>query len=237
MTMYKKSVPAAIAAVLGVSLTTAASAATVLSIKVMDVGSTLNGVNGGGAPGTYSSTLDGNASGFRFAPINPTTYTAVSAWAGDVGTGTILANGAANSTGSFSTGFVFSGAPFVPYTFGSGINADITGTTLSFTSLDWGGNYGGAANFDLPPDTGTLKVNWAVANTATTTLDDYLVSFQWEHVITDTLSPYYGFNARWIVEGVATVQSSAVPVPAAAWLFGSGIVGLAGVARRRRTRK
>ncbi|HHJ16538.1 MAG TPA: VPLPA-CTERM sorting domain-containing protein, partial [Gammaproteobacteria bacterium] len=29
----------------------------------------------------------------------------------------------------------------------------------------------------------------------------------------------------------------AVPVPAAAWLFGSGVVGLAGVARRRRNKK
>jgi hypothetical protein len=32
----------------------------------------------------------------------------------------------------------------------------------------------------------------------------------------------------------ATVNStSAVPVPAALWLFGSGLIGLAGVARRR----
>jgi hypothetical protein len=31
------------------------------------------------------------------------------------------------------------------------------------------------------------------------------------------------------------IQTSAVPLPAAAWLFGAGLIGLAGVARRRKT--
>ena len=34
----------------------------------------------------------------------------------------------------------------------------------------------------------------------------------------------------------ATVNVSAVPVPAAVWLFGSGLIGLVGIARRRTTR-
>ena len=42
--------------------------------------------------------------------------------------------------------------------------------------------------------------------------------------------PFPGFNAAFL--GTATPQ--AVPVPAAVWLFGSGLVGLAGVARRRK---
>lgn len=34
--------------------------------------------------------------------------------------------------------------------------------------------------------------------------------------------------------GVALVQTSVVPVPAAVWLFGSGLIGLAGIARRKK---
>ena len=45
--------------------------------------------------------------------------------------------------------------------------------------------------------------------------------------------PFPGFNAAFELTGAGLV--SAVPVPAAVWLFGSGLVGLAGVARRRKT--
>lgn len=34
--------------------------------------------------------------------------------------------------------------------------------------------------------------------------------------------------------GAALVRTSVVPVPAAVWLFGSGLIGLAGIARRKR---
>lgn len=43
--------------------------------------------------------------------------------------------------------------------------------------------------------------------------------------------PFAGFQPTF--NGTATVVPSAVPVPAAAWLLGSGLLGLVGVARRK----
>ena len=43
--------------------------------------------------------------------------------------------------------------------------------------------------------------------------------------------PFAGFNANFN----ATMTAVTVPVPAAAWLFGSGLVGLVGIARRKKS--
>jgi hypothetical protein len=42
-----------------------------------------------------------------------------------------------------------------------------------------------------------------------------------------------GFNAHFDITSLHVTSISAVPVPAAVWLFGSGLLGLIGVARRR----
>ena len=44
----------------------------------------------------------------------------------------------------------------------------------------------------------------------------------------------FGFAAHTYFGGSLTMEVAAVPVPAAAWLFGSALVGLAGVGRKRR---
>ena len=48
--------------------------------------------------------------------------------------------------------------------------------------------------------------------------------------------PFSGYNANFDLTTVTVtaITPSAVPVPAAVWLFGSGLLGLAGVARRRK---
>lgn len=57
--------------------------------------------------------------------------------------------------------------------------------------------------------------------------------------LTDTGAVYLGANTYEVTFGDAgdlftiDVQISSVPVPAAVWLFGTGLVGLAGIARRR----
>ena len=52
--------------------------------------------------------------------------------------------------------------------------------------------------------------------------------------------PFNGFNGNFDittmhVDAITVTPPSTVPVPAAVWLFGSGLVGLVGVARRRRS--
>lgn len=58
-------------------------------------------------------------------------------------------------------------------------------------------------------------------------------SFAGQLVATDTSGSGSSRNTtavNWQIQGVTTI-----PVPAAAWLFGSGLLGLAGTARRRKT--
>ena len=44
----------------------------------------------------------------------------------------------------------------------------------------------------------------------------------------------FGFDVPTMMGGTVTLEVAAVPVPAAAWLFGSALVGLAGIGRNRK---
>ena len=202
---FRKSVVScAVVSVLGLNIPNA-TADIIEKIKIEDVGSTV--------AGAFNSALDGNSGGFRFGPINPETYLGVSTWTGDVGTGDMIWQGQINNTGSFSTGFIFGGSPFVPYTYGNNANGEINildaagNAGLTVSSLDFGGNFAGLINFNLPPDNPPgIQTNWLVNNGDGT----YKVSFQWEHYITTADDPsgsYVGFNTRWIIEGTATLQN------------------------------
>jgi len=248
--MKKSTIASAVAAAIGLTAVTGAQAVAVTGLTIMDVGSTTgSGTAGTAAPYFYSAVTDGRSGGFKFDPlrINPVTYGAATLWTGDVAGGVMLGGGVANPTGSFSTGFLFSSAPFVPFTFGTDFNADVTAGALSISTLNFGGNFAGGQSFNLPPDAGTLQILWT---TATANADDFDVAFRWTHNITSAEDPslkFTAFTAQWIIEGCASTvghhtaatcgAAPAIPVPAAVWLFGSGLLGLVGVARRRKSTK
>ena len=246
--MKKTAISTAVAAAMGL-VAGGVQAAAVTGLTLKDVGS--NSDNG---IGFFDPTPDGNIGAFRFNNkyINVNTYGGTSGFSGDVGTGTVLGGGAANATGSFTTGFIFSGAPFVPFTFGGGFVADVSNGALSVTTLDFGGNFQSGAqpwpDFPLPPDANyPVEVLWT---NATANATDFNVAFRWGHDIVTADDPsgmYTSFSAQWVLEGCVSTAGNVgdacgagtapIPVPAAVWLFGSGLAGIAGVARRRKSRK
>ncbi len=179
---------------------------------------------------------------FTFGPVSMIDTIGIP-FSGD--TGTDMAWGGANQgPGVFTTGFQFAGQPFEPQTDMSattGTNGgavgtidDVTGDLVSVDNLDFGGRFGGTAAspiFYLAPDAGTLVIENGGLGVNTLT---------WSHTITAAEDPsfqFVGFTASWKITGQyncgGTAGCGAVPVPAAVWLFGSGLLGLVGVARRR----
>ena len=73
-----------------------------------------------------------------------------------------------------------------------------------------------------------LTLDFLALQEGITTASLTLNPFQGDWVSGDFISPITGV----IYEG-ADVTVGAVPVPAAVWLFGSGLIGLVGIARRR----
>lgn len=212
--MKKTILGTAVAAVLGVA-SVGAQAAAVTTWQLED----------------YNS--DGLSSDFNF--FSPPAGNGPNAFAAGAGDGAPIAmNTGEIGTNVFTTGFNFGGAgvfaPFVANSSGTGnIAADITGGTLTFSALDFGGLYQGV-NFYLPPDGGVVNIE----DLTDLGSGSYGVVARYVATINDPSSSFNGFQANWRLEGVMSTSVSAVPVPAAAWLFGSAVLGMVGVGRRRK---
>ena len=126
------------------------------------------------------------------------------------------------ATGTFDDNVLSGGTGTIDFSQDSGNSFTIAvGSITYFESDD-----SGYASLDLP--TISLLSGSLDAFNFSTTLDGN--GFDSFSNIFDGLDLNgYGINGTWN----STVTLSPVPVPAAVWLFGSGLIGLAGVARRK----
>lgn len=112
------------------------------------------------------------------------------------------------------------------------ISSDDGNGNVQLDFSGWGATWNGIPNINLGGD----SINFSDTGLATITcaLDcSYGDSFTLDYSAHVPLSDQTGFaGVYWgmHLEGVV----SAVPVPAAVWLFGSGLLGLVGVARRKK---
>lgn len=115
--------------------------------------------------------------------------------------------------------FSFSGVSSVTLN-ASGTSSD--GTFNDFTSVAFNG-------FDLSSG-GSVNL----AEQDPLVHDFNLVGGTWEAVEENLIGPISGSLEIYALSYLSTTEISTVPVPAAAWLFGSGLLGLIGIARRKK---
>lgn len=154
----------------------------------------------------------------------------------------IIFDSGAIGTSVFTGGFDFYGTGIVlPETTGS-MSADISAGILTFTSLPFAlfqPDTSEGTEIFLPP--GSFAVFGSSMNVTPdfsflmvedlTSLGngEYGVVVNWLHQGPSCLGCFDSFEAHIRLEGVMTV----VPIPTSVWLFGSGLIGLLGLARRK----
>lgn len=124
----------------------------------------------------------------------------------------------------------------------SNVSDLINGTGLDiFDDLANGSAYGAATLTAAGVNDSLINVNLTGANVFTD-IDSSMASLDGLFAIGGYLSTIDSGNIEFLFNGtggtnffksVLTIETTIVPVPAAVWLFGSGLIGLIGVARRK----
>ncbi|ARN75733.1 VPLPA-CTERM sorting domain-containing protein [Oceanicoccus sagamiensis] len=136
------------------------------------------------------------------------------------------------------------GSDFSSNVDGGGVNILFDASVLNVLSVSIDGGY-----WDFFNDTGTINngvgtVNGIMVNAFSSVIGDFTVaSVEFQAIgtgVTDLTLNEFSLNP-WASSGSlidhnyinGSVTVSSVPVPAAAWLFGSALIGLAGIKRKK----
>jgi hypothetical protein len=228
-----------------------ASAVMVSSMTIQEVG----GIWGGGSS-VNGGTNPLNAGIFFFVGITPppdgqgnagsVSFDSFSTVGGITPSSPVgITNGTQQNSNAFSAGFVFAGLQFRPNSCGANaINGVCTGATtglaashtgaangLSIDLSGWGGDYGSLAQILQSPNTGALVVATSAVGAAGPNRFYYSLDWRHTHPPVPPAGPFTGNISDWHLEGIGTV----VPLPPAAWLFSSGLLGLFGISRRKKS--
>ena len=258
MNIKKTAIAAAIAATMGVSSSASADQIDMSFSGLFTLGNAagapqLNGDDDGNADYGFRTDVTGTGSFDTLTGQGSATIGPFSFFGGGLASATTISFQAiGNGTGgpgslvAGSMGFNWNGTFGIPVTaifdaagfFGSigavgdtwTVGAACPGCATSATA-DW-------AFASLSGSVGAVPMAMTTFNTAGTTLGSlFPLSSDGISGSPMTTSPFPGFNANFDFTSITATNNGvgAVPVPAAVWLFGSGLVGLAGVARRRRS--
>lgn len=103
-------------------------------------------------------------------------------------------------------------------------SGDITGTTMALDLRAWTWAWNGGQYHQG----GSTDGNMTISNLTDLGGGQYAFRADWSALFEG--GPINNTTGNWYIEGTASV----VPLPAAVWLMGSGLLGLIGLARRRR---
>jgi len=144
-----------------------------------------------------------------------------------------------NPTSSTDIGNIGTGSTTI-----SGLNDDfvdavhfsVSGSITSIRYILGDGNAN--ANFGITFGQGTSAVLAGFDDPNNVLIDDLIIPNPYDQTFTKALAPGDYF-LTWHDSGgpiaySVIIETSPVPVPAAIWLFGSGLLGLVGVARRKK---
>ena len=181
--------------------------------------------------GTFTITTDGTGSAFTVGSYSGIDFTATPGGLFSTG-GPVAGSGTVSGAGQLDLDFTgrTGTAQYFPQYAGAAWNIDNctkAGCTGNTSGVYEGFSTGSDSNVD--PTTGATALTLSGTNLVATAngFSGQLVS------VGNVGSAWTSFDGTPYSE-VYNITVTPVPVPAAVWLFGSGLVGLAGIARRRR---